>query len=318
MRMRFAEQNKEVAMKRYIAFLMVLVCMGIAHAIACEAGERIGPLVSTTWLRENIETPGLTIVDIRKVEEYKEGHIPGALSLTYTAWRTIEKNLDCQLPFWDDLEDTVCSLGLNDGSHVIIAGKSSADEDLVNTTRVTWTLKYTGVKNISILDGGYDKWLTGNNPVSIQTKRPQRGSFKCRPDNSILATRKDMNCSCTGTAAIVDTRPSAQYTGDAICKTLKKKGHIPGALNLPYSLAFTKQGGFEKQERLQDIVSRSIGNDKDREIIILCADGRYASSWWFVLSEVLAYKNVRIYDGSMEDWCCDETSPLATEPVHQK
>ena len=302
-------------MKRCIACLMVFMCMSIAHTISCKAGEKIGPLVSATWLRENIGTPELSIVDIRRVEEYKEGHIPEAISLTYTAWRTMEKNLDCQLPFWDDLEDTVCSLGLNESSHVIIAGKSSTDEDLVNTTRVAWTLKYTGVKNISILDGGYEKWLIGHNPVSNQTKRPQKGTFKCRPDNSILATRKDVNCSCTGTAAIVDTRPSTQYTGETICKTVKKKGHIPGAVNLPYSLVFTKQGGFEKKERLQEIVSGHIGNDKNREIIILCADGHYASAWWFVLSEILAYKNVRIYDGSMEDWCCDENVPLAVEPT---
>ena len=165
----------------------------------------------------------------------------------------MEKNLDCQLPFWDDLEDTVCSLGLDEGSHVIIVGKSSADEDLVNTTRVAWTLKYAGVKNLSILDGGYDKWLVGNNPVSIQTKRPSKGSFKCHPDDSILATKTNVDCSCTGKAAIVDTRPSTQYTGETVCVMVKKKGHIPGAMNLPYSLVFTKQGGFEKKERLQDI-----------------------------------------------------------------
>jgi thiosulfate/3-mercaptopyruvate sulfurtransferase len=305
-------------MKRCIACLIMFTCVSIALTISCMAGEKAGPLVSTKWLRENIGTPELTIVDIRKVEEYKDGHIPEAISLTYTAWRTVEKNLGCQLPFWDDLEETVCSLGLSESSRVIIAGRSSTDEDLVNTTRVAWTLKYTGLKNLSVLDGGYEKWLNDHNPVSSQTKKTSKGSFKCRPDNSILATRKDVNCSRTGTAAIVDTRPSAQYTGETICKTVKKKGHIPGAVNLPYSLVFTKQGGFEKKERLQEIVSGHIGNDRNREIIILCTDGHYASAWWFVMSEILAYKNVRIYDGSMEDWCCDETSPLATEPANQR
>ena len=68
-------------MKRYTVCLIALVCMSVAFTTVCKAGNTTGPLVSTTWLRENIGTPELTIVDIRKVEEYKEGHIPETLSL---------------------------------------------------------------------------------------------------------------------------------------------------------------------------------------------------------------------------------------------
>jgi thiosulfate/3-mercaptopyruvate sulfurtransferase len=302
-------------MKRYTVCLIALVYISVVFATICKAGNTTGSLVSTMWLGENMFNHGVTIVDIRKVEEYKEGHIPGSISLTFTAWRTAEKNLDCQLPAWDDLEDTVCSLGLHEDSHIVIVGKTTFDQDLVNTTRVAWTLKYAGVKSLSILDGGYTKWISENRPVSITTTRPAKGSFRRNFNSRILATKKDVSLSCDRKAAIVDTRPSTQYTGETVCATVRKKGHIPGAMNLPYSLVFTKEGGFEAKDRLQAITSRFIGDDRNREIIILCTNGQYASSWWFALSEILDYKDVRIYDGSMEEWCCDETSPLATEPV---
>lgn len=61
---------------------------------------------------------------------------------------------------------------------------------------------------------------------------------------------------------------------------------------------------------LEACAKKAIGENKDREVIVLCCDGQYASSWWFALSEIIGYKSVSIYDGSMEDWCTDESSPL--------
>jgi thiosulfate/3-mercaptopyruvate sulfurtransferase len=91
---------------------------------------------------------------------------------------------------------------------------------------------------------------------------------------------------------------------------LKKRGHIPGAVNLPYELVYTKDGTFENRETLRSLASKVVGDSREREIIVLCCNGQFASAWWFALSEILGYKDVKVYDGSMEDWCGDENAPL--------
>ena len=90
-------------------------------------------------------------------------------------------------------------------------------------------------------------------------------------------------------------------------------GHSPGAVNLPYSLVFKNEGFFQDRESLKNIASRTLGDNLNKETIVLCCNGQFASSWWFMLSEVLGYKKVKIYDGSMEEWCNDPYAPLAGE-----
>jgi thiosulfate/3-mercaptopyruvate sulfurtransferase len=126
------------------------------------------------------------------------------------------------------------------------------------------------------------------------------------------------SCKGKSEATIVDTRPATQFAGLTTCPGVKRKGHIPGAVNLPYSLVFTKGGAFEGKPALQAMASKHVGDNRNREIIVVCSNGQFASSWWFALSEILGYKDVRIYDGSMEDWCCEEGSPLDVVPDGQQ
>jgi thiosulfate/3-mercaptopyruvate sulfurtransferase len=224
--------------------------------------------------------------------------------------------MGCQLPMKDELEDKVCSIGADINSYVVIIGKTDTDVDRVNTTRVVWTLKYTGIRNLSILDGGFNKWIGEGRPVTEKATKRAKSDFRCGWNERVLATKKDVACSCAGTtvAQIIDTRPKAQFEGKVACPTVKRQGHIPGAVNLPYSLVFAKDGMFESKGALQNLASRHVGNNKDREMIVVCSNGQFASAWWFALSEMLGYKDVRIYDGSMEEWCCDRGAPLETTP----
>jgi thiosulfate/3-mercaptopyruvate sulfurtransferase len=306
-------------MKRYIVFLFIIISLGVALAARAGTPVEFNPVISTAWLHKNIGDPSIIVLDIRKVEDYIEDHIPGSISLTFNAWRTMEDNLGCQLPQKDELADTVCSIGAGKNTHIIIVGKTDTDIDRVNATRVAWTLKYAGIQKLSILEGGYNKWVNENKPVTEKVTKRAQSKSECAWKDHVLATRKDVVASCAGKAAvtIIDTRPAIQFAGRTACPTVKRKGHIPGAVNLPYSLVFTKDGMFENKERLRALASQHVGENKDREIIVVCSNGQFASAWWFALSEILEYKNVRIYDGSMEDWCCDLTSPLSGGPAGQ-
>jgi thiosulfate/3-mercaptopyruvate sulfurtransferase len=286
-----------------VLFLAILCSPGILYS------ETLPSLVSASWLNENLKNPSLLVLDIRKIEDYREGHIPGALSLTYAAWRTMGETLDCQLPHRDELSDTICSSGISADTHVVIVGNTDTFRQLVNATRVAWTLKYAGVKRPAILDGGYKKWLEKNYPVTKDWVKRPKSNYKCKWNENVLAT-KGYITSHFKELAIIDTRTEQLYKGEVSDPMLKRKGHIPGAINLPFSLVFHKDGTFTNADVLKYIALHSVGDDLDKRVVVLCCTGQFASSWWFALSEMLGYKDVRIYDGSMEEWCRDETAPL--------
>ncbi|HQP51062.1 MAG TPA: rhodanese-like domain-containing protein [Syntrophorhabdaceae bacterium] len=291
----------------FFVFSMILISSEIVLAENTNLS-----IVSAEWLYKNLQNESVFVLDIRKVEDYKEGHIPGALSLTYAAWRTTDNNLSCQLPHKDELTDTVCYSGMRADTHVIIVGNTDTYQQRINATRVAWTLKYAGIKRPSILDGGFKKWARYNYPISTEWVKRQRSKYRCQFNENVVTSKRVLE-SHLKDVAIIDVRPERLYKGLIEDPMLKRKGHIPGAINLPYTLVFKQDGTFEDREKLESIATKALGNSKDREIVALCCTGQFASSWWFVLSEVLGYKNAKIYDGSMEEWCGDKNAPLVDE-----
>jgi len=138
----------------------------------------ISPVVSTEWLEKNLNQPKLVMVDIRKVEEYKEGHVPNSINIFYGVWAIKKKGLDNELPEDDDLFDAIGSAGIKSDTPVVIIGKTDTTPDLVNAPRVAWTLMYAGVPNVAVLDGGYNKWLRDKKPVSTEVAKPKAAEYK--------------------------------------------------------------------------------------------------------------------------------------------
>ena len=75
------------------------------------------------------------MVDIRKLEEYKDGHVPGSLNSFYGAWAVKKGPNQNELPADDDLADLIGSLGINKDSQVVVIGKTDTPSDLVGITR---------------------------------------------------------------------------------------------------------------------------------------------------------------------------------------
>lgn len=287
---------------------LILLTSAAAHS-----AESIPPVVTTAWLSGNMNNPRLIITDIRKVEEYKEEHIPGSVSLTYNAWRTMEKGISCQLPLKEDIEDNLRSAGIGGNSIIVIVGKTDTDLDQAHPARVAWTMKYAGIGNVAILDGGFNKWKKEKLPVEGGWKKVEPGTHCCSWNKDVLCSKECLK-EKAGRVTIVDTRLHSYYTGETKDPGVKKMGHIPGSVNLPYTLAFKKNGTFQGKERLSSHASRIVGKDKKKEIVILCCTGRFSPTWWFMLSEVLGYEKVSIFDGSMEEWCKDVSAPLVKDP----
>jgi thiosulfate/3-mercaptopyruvate sulfurtransferase len=293
-------------MKR-TTWILLLLAVIIAWPLAALAKD-IPPVVSTAWLEQNLQNPRLVVVDIRKLEEYKEAQIPGSVNVFYGVWAIKKGDLDNELPETDDLFDIIGSAGIKNDSLVVVAGKTETVTDLVNMTRVAWTLIYAGIENVAVLDGGFTKWASDKKPVSTAGTKPKAVEYKGKVNPSVLASKADV-LGVIGKAMIVDTRMPDFYFGVTKLPFVGKFGHIPGAGDLPSAWIFS-EGTFKAKEELEAMAAGVVGADKAKEVVVYCDTGRLASGWWWVLHEVLGYQNVKSYDGSMQEWGKDANTPV--------
>ncbi len=97
---------------------------------------------------------------------------------------------------------------------------------------------------------------------------------------------------------------------------VERAGHIKDAVSLPSAWIFTKEGTFKSKEGLDAMASGVVGKEMSKEMIIYCDTGRLCSGWWFIFREVLGYKDVKAYDGSMQEWAKDPNAPVVKYNWH--
>lgn len=266
------------------------------------------PIVSTDWLQQNLSNPNVVIVDVRKVEEYRDGHIPNAINVFYNSWAVTRDGLTNELPSEDDLRDLIGSLGVSKDTTVVVVSKNDPMPERFNMTRVAWTLRYAGVEKAAVLSGGHDKWVAEKREVSKTPNRGKKAPYDA-PFNKGFVTDKAHVMANLGKATIVDVREAPFYKGEKKLDFVAKTGRIKGAVNLPNSLLFTPEGTFKSADALAAAATPVVGSDKDKEIIVYCDTGKTCTAWWLVLHDLLGYKNVKDYDGSSMEWLKDPGAP---------
>jgi thiosulfate/3-mercaptopyruvate sulfurtransferase len=297
--------------------------------------QTIDPVVSTDWLEKNLGSPNLVIIDIRNPAIYGSGHIPDSINEAFitgsdpcagpisnwiigTEWRETEDCLWVELPDISDLNLTIQNLGIEHDSRVVIVsdpdpGDPAPHYGLSNATRVAFTLIYAGISNVAILDGGYAKWDAEGKPT-IQGDSPSvlPGTYSGNANEEMIVSGEYVQKHLSET--IIDARDAAVYYGERIEPYTPRKGHIPSAKCLPgpwiWDCHANEDGTcayyiYKDTATLEAMASDAIhgprGN-RDQEIIVYCGLGGYGSSWWFVLTQVLGYKNVKLYDGAIQEW----------------
>lgn len=289
------------------ALMMVVFALLIPAAVMARG---IDPIVSTEWLDKNLSDAKLVIVDIRKVEEYNAGHVPGAINIFYNIWAPGKGDMQNELPADDDLKDALSSNGIAADSKVVVVGKTDTPPDKVNVTRVALTLLYAGVNDVAVLDGGFNKWTADGKKVSTDAVKPKSKTYKGKFNKGLFIKKEDVAAK-VGKAIILDTREPAFFSGEKKLDFVAKPGHVKGAVNLPtMSLIFNAEGTYKAAADLKALAAKAAGEDTAKEIIVYCDSGRVASAWWYLLREVLGYKDVKIYDGSFQDWAKDANLPV--------
>jgi thiosulfate/3-mercaptopyruvate sulfurtransferase len=264
----------------------------------------INPIVSTNWLSDNSGNPVLIVIDIRKNDEYQIGHIPGTINIPFPSWITTRNGLNLELPDEVDLFKVIGSAGMKTDSPVIIVNKTDNPYPLADATRVAATLLYAGVENVAILDGGHDKWVKEARPLSRDPVIAETVEYRSDMDQTIFVSKGYVRGKI-GKSVILDARDPDVYFGVVREPHAERAGHIPGTKCLPAPWVWTKEGTYKDITVLKEMASSLPGEPGPQEIIIYCGVGGYTSTWWFILTQILGYQNVKFYDGSAQDWTKD-------------
>lgn len=288
-------------MTRIFAFISLLASV-IVFTSASHASQ---PLVDSAWVKTNAGASGKVFLDLRSKTAYLSGHVPGAVHTSYgkDKWRMKKGQVKGMLPTIDHLEKLISRLGIDNNSHVVLmhAGASAVETGIA--TRIYWTFKVLGHSEVSILNGGMKAYLSDKtNPVEKTAVKPVGKVFKATINTAVLATADDVKSSLSTSAVILDSRPTDQHMGVSKSGAITRTGTLPGAISLPGRwVTVNDKGTFRGISALKKLYSfKKVSDNKNR--IVFCNTGHWASLGWFVDSELLGNKSSKMYDGSMAQW----------------
>ncbi len=262
-------------------------------------------LVTTDWAREHLNDPSVRFIEVDvDTAAYETGHIPGAVGWN---WRTqLTDQVSRDLAPVRDLEELLRAAGVKDDTTIVLYG----DNNNWFAAWAYWQLRYHGIDNVKLLDGGRKKWEAIGGELTADVPGHPRGSITLPPGTheELRAYRDDvLDGIGRPYLALVDVRSPEEYRGEVSApahlpqEAAQRKGHIPGAVNVPWSSAVREDGTFKPIEELRELYGAH-GVAADKEVVSYCRIGERSSHTWFVLKELLRYPNVKNYDGSWTEY----------------
>jgi len=242
--------------------------------------------------------------------EYAEQHIPGAGFFDIDKVCDRASELPHMLASPADFAVAARRLGVNQGSLVVIYDA----QGLFSAPRLWWNFRVMGHACTAVLDGGLAKWRAESRALESGWHTPKHGDFKSRPDASLVRELDDLRAAvATGSEQILDARPAERFTGAAPePRAGLRPGHMPGALNLPWSDLVAPGGTLLTADALR-AAFQAAGVDLAGPITTTCGSGISASLMALALARV-GRRDVAVYDGSWSEWGARADTPVITGP----
>lgn len=270
----------------------------------------IPQVIETTGLAARLGTPGLKIIDLRAQPEYNMAHIPGSLSLNVESLRGNIGGVPSLLLPPALLAAQFSLMGLQPSDQVVIL----PGEKFHDATLTGMAFERLAHTNYAVLNGGFIKWAQEALPANtaLPEVAPSKYPALEGADHFTVDYRKIVSRLGKPGTVIIDVRPADYYTGKKSDEA--RAGHIPGAINHPYTedvlTASNKVVSFKSADSLSAAYSLIIP-DRNTEIIVHCRTGHQASQTFFILKRLLGYPNVLWYDASWTEWAARQELPVA-------
>jgi len=274
-------------------------------------------LVTTDWLANELGASDLRIVDATKfmpdagrdpAAEYEAGHIPGAVFMDLSDLTDTGNPVENMLPPPEKFASRMQSLGLGDGSRIVLYD----DSPLKSAARAWWMLTIFGAHEVAILDGGIAKWKAESRPLETGKEALRHRHFTVWKDDKDVRTKADMLANLHSKAEqVVDARPAGRFTGaEADPRPGMVSGSIPGSVNIPHSEFFNGDGTWKSADEMKALFDGA-GVDLANPVVTTCGSGMTAAVLSFAAA-VAGGEKVALYDGSWSEWGADADTPKAT------
>ncbi len=272
-------------------------------------------LVNPDWLVQHIADPDVRLIGLGQTrEQYNEAHIPGEV---FVDWKTeitdpAQPDRYTLLP-QAQLEALLGRLGITPDTTIVVSDNLSSRL----SARMFWTLKHYGHEKIRLLDGGRKAWIQSGHSFEKEIPQIKPTIYKVarvvtgnQTDAATVMAHLDDQQTC-----LIDGRPAEQFSGEQPGKAFhtgkehKRRGHILNAQNIAWTENFNEDGTFKSPDELRQLYSRAGATD-DKLVITYCNEGLHAAPPWFVLTEILGYPDVKLYDESMVEWANRDDTPM--------
>lgn len=273
-------------------------------------------LVSTEWLAGELGASDLRVVDASMFlaehhrdarAEFEGGHVPGAIFLDLDELRDLDSDLPAMLPSAEKFASRMQSLGLGDGSRIVLYD----DSPLKTAARAWWMFTLFGAHDVAILDGGIARWKAEGRDTETGKATNRHRHFTVFKDDASLATKADVTAALDGSTQVVDARTPGRFAGEEPePRPGVTPGHMPGAKNLPHSRLFADDGTWKQGDDLRAAFADA-GVDPAKPMITTCGGGVTAAVLAFG-AHLLGNKQVKLYDASWSEWGADPATPKAT------
>ncbi|HEX9160856.1 MAG TPA: rhodanese-like domain-containing protein [Thermoanaerobaculia bacterium] len=264
-------------------------------ATALAAVINTNMVIEPTTLANQLNDPSVVILDIGTAEEYAAGHVPGARLVPRNELIVDKDHVHDELPSVKELTTLFTKAGIGNTSRIVIYSR-----DPLLATRAFFTLDYLGAGDrVSLLDGGFAKWLASGQRITTTTDVVNPVVFEPHVNHEVLAAENVVQTVVSGRhqATVLDARPIRQYLGHEKGEYVVRAGCLPTAKSASWRLNVNENGFLPAPELSKTYEELGVGNQL---IIIYCRTGMEGSMTYFVL-RYLGY-HPRLYDGSYEQW----------------
>ena len=259
-------------------------------------------LVSTDWVADNLDNPNVVLIEVDvDTSAYDEGHPPGAVAWNWTS--QLQDQVSRDVASREVVTDLLRSAGANDDSQIVLFG----DNNNWFAAYALWMLELYGVTNTALMDGGRVKWEAEGRATTTDAPASGSGSIAvAERDEALRAKLPEVLAHVEAGGQLVDVRSPDEFNGvimapPGLPETAQRKGHVPGASNIPWATAVAEDGTFKSADELSSIYQAQ-GITGDEPVIAYCRIGERSSHSWFALRYLLGIDNTSNYDGSWTEY----------------
>lgn len=275
-------------MKLNKLFLLGLVLF-VASAVSAQ------DVISATELAKIAKSKDVAVICATSPANYKV-HITGSVNVPHSSMYK-GKPAEAYINSPAEMAKALAAKGVSPDKTIVVYDEGSSKY----AGRMYWMLKYLGAPNVKMLNGNLKAWKAKRKPITGSPTKVTAATFTPKVDASQLAKMDEVK-KATGDASyvLVDARKPDEFGGTADSKTLSRKGHIPGAVNVNHETVLDGKGLLKSNEELKALFE-SKGITKDKTVIVYCETSVRAGVVYLALKG-LGYPNVKVYDGAYLEW----------------